>query len=313
VSTSSSRPFRFGVEMMGPFPGMTWPESVCELEALGYATLFVPDHFDEGYGPITAMATAVAASTSLTVASAVLAADFRHPAVLARELASIDRLSGGRLEVGLGAGYQENDYAVSGVPMAEPGVRVGRLFEQVRILKGLFAAGAESFSFDGEHYSITDLVLRPRPHRASGPPVLVAGGGERMLRFAAKHADIVGVNPSLPTSSQRDARNGLAAAVDEKFRWIRESAGDRYDAIEFHAWVRYPQVTDRGTAAVAELAARLGIDAEAVRESPFLLTGSVAEIVERLHQRRERWGYTYFTVLQAHAHAFAPVLDALAG
>lgn len=313
MSTSTPRPFRFGVEMMGPFPAMTWPESARELEALGYATLFAPDHFDEGYGPITTMATAAAATTSLTVASAVLAADFRHPAVLARELASIDRLSGGRLEVGLGAGYQEADYAVSGVPMAEPGVRVSRLFEQVRILKGLFTAGEAPFSFDGEHYSITDLVLLPRPHGPSGPPLLVAGGGRRMLRLAARYADIIGVNPSLPTSAERDARGGLPGAVDEKFRWIRESAGDRYDALEFHAWVRYSRVTDHGAAAVAELAARLGIGADVLRESPFVLVGTVAELVERLHQRRERWGYTYYTLLQERAHEFAPVLEALAG
>src|ERR1700744_3614587 len=108
--SASPRPFRFGVEMMEPFEGMTWAESARELEALGYSTLFAPDHFDEGLRPIAAMAGAAGATPGLTAAPAVFAADFRPPAVLARELASIDVLSEGRLEVGLGAGYQVNDY-----------------------------------------------------------------------------------------------------------------------------------------------------------------------------------------------------------
>ncbi len=139
---TGGRPFRFGVEMMAPFAGSSWADSARELEALGYSTLFVPDHFDEGYGPITAMATAAVATTSLRVASAVFAADFRHPAVLARELASIDQLSEGRLEVGLGAGYQINDYAGSGIAMDPPGVRVDRLIEYVTVLKGPVRGGS---------------------------------------------------------------------------------------------------------------------------------------------------------------------------
>lgn len=312
MTRRTPRPFRFGVEMMGPLPGRTWADSIRELEDTGYATAFVPDHFDEGHGPITAMATAAMAGTSLRVASAVLAADFRHPAVLARELASIDVLSGGRLEVGLGAGYQEADYRVAGLPMAEPGVRVGRLFEQVAILRGLFQSGGTPFTFTGEHYTLDDLVLRPRPHSPYGPPILIAGGGRRMLRFAAKHADIIGVNPRMPTSAQRDPGDALPEAIDEKFAWIRESAGERLDALEFHAWVRYAKLTGRGAAAVADLAPVFRADATAIRQSPIVLVGSVPEIVERLHERRERWGYSYFTVQQECARAFAPVIAALA-
>jgi len=160
---TARRPIRFGVEMMAPFAGSSWADSARELEALGYSTLFVPDHFDEGYGPITAMATAAVATTSLHVASAVFAADFRHPAVLARELASIDQLSEGRLEVGLGAGYQVNDYVGSGIAMDPPGVRVDRLIEYVTVLRGLFAEGP--FDFAGEHYRVTGLDGSPAPYR----------------------------------------------------------------------------------------------------------------------------------------------------
>lgn len=304
-------PFRFGVEMMEPFAGLSWAESARELEALGYSTLFAPDHFDEGLGPITAMATAAAATTALTVATAVFAADFRHPAVLARELASIDFLSGGRLEVGLGAGYQVDDYRSSGIAMDPPKVRVDRLIEYVVILRGLFLDG--EFSYVGEHFRIEELDGTPHPATPGGPPIFVAGGGPRMLRFAARHADIVGVNPSLPTSERRAEayRDGLAARVDEKFEWIREAAGPRYDDLVFHGWLQAARVTEDGRGAAAEIGAALDLDAADVLDSPFVLVGSVEEIVAKLQERRERWGYTYYTVQQPTAREFAPVLAAL--
>ncbi len=306
------RPFRFGVEMMAPFPGSSWADSARELEALGYSTLFVPDHFDEGYGPITAMATATVATTSLKVASAVFAADFRHPAVLARELASIDQLSEGRLEVGLGAGYQVNDYAGSGIAMDPPRVRVDRLIEYVSVLRGLFAEGP--FDFAGEHYHVTGLDGSPAPYRPGGPPIFVAGGGPRMLRFAAAHADIIGVNPSLPSSdvAATSVQDALPARIDRKFEWIWEAAGPRLGELEFHAWLRWAQVTDDARAEVQPLTGRFDASTDDVLASPIVLVGSVPEIVERLHARRERWGYSYYTLQQPVARAFAPVLAALA-
>jgi probable F420-dependent oxidoreductase len=306
-------PFRFGVEMMEPFAGMTWSESARELEALGYSTLFAPDHFDEGLGPITAMAAAAAATDELTVATAVLAADFRHPAVLARELAAIDVLSEGRLEVGLGAGYQVNDYRSSGIAMDPPKVRVDRLIEYVAVLRGLFAEGP--FTYSGEHFRIDALDGTPHPYTPGGPPIFIAGGGPRMLRFAAREADIIGVNPSLPTSERRDEarRDGVAARVDGKFALIREAAGERYERLIFHGWLQAAEVTDDGRRAATRIGTALGgLDADDVLESPFVLVGSVAEIVDRLHERRERWGYSYYTVQQPAAHTFAPVLEALA-
>lgn len=309
---SSSREFRFGVEMMGPFDGLTWAESARELESLGYATLFAPDHLDEGYGPITAMATAAAATTTLRVATAVLAADFRHPAVLARELASIDQLSGGRLEVGIGAGYQVNDYSGSGIVMDPPGIRVDRMIEHVAVLRGLFADGR--FDYAGEHYRITALDGSPRPDRPGGPPILIAGGGRRMLTFAAAHADIVGVNPSLPTSTLRSlsAPDALPASIDRKLGWVRAAAGARFSDLEIHAWLRFAHVTSDPRAAAAQLEDTFGSSAEQVLASPIVLLGSAGEIVERLHERRERWGYSYFTLQQPVAREFAPVLARLA-
>jgi probable F420-dependent oxidoreductase len=305
------RPFRFGVEMMEPFEGMTWADSARELEALGYSALHAPDHFDEGLGPVTAMASAATATESLVVGTAVLAADFRHPAVLARELAAIDVISEGRLEVGLGAGYNVDDYRWSGIEMDPPKVRVDRLEEYVAVLRGLFAEGP--FSFAGEHFRIDSLDGTPHPHTPGGPPIFVAGGGPRMLRFAARQADIVGVNPSLPTSEKRAeaAQDGVAARIDEKFALVREAAGDRYADLTFHGWLRHAQVTDDGRGVAAELAVATGLTEEDVLESPFALVGSVEEIVERLEQRRERWGYSYYTVQQPAAREFADVVAAL--
>src|SRR5207302_6761664 len=174
----SEHRFWFGIEVHGPLEGRTWSDTVRELEALGYSTLFVPDHFDEGFGPIAAMAAAVALTTTLKVGSLVFDCDYRHPAVLARELASIDLLSEGRLEVGLGAGWKKLDYDRSGISMDAPKVRVDRMIEHTQVLKGLFADGP--FSFKGEHYTVTELDGTPAPHRPGGPPIVIGGGGRRV-------------------------------------------------------------------------------------------------------------------------------------
>lgn len=303
---------QFGVEMMGPYEGLTWAASARELETLGYATLFVPDHFDEGLGPLTAMATAAAATTRLRVASAVLAADFRHPAVVARELASIDRLSGGRLEVGIGAGYRVPDYGSSGIRMDPPGLRVARMIEHIRVLKGLWADGP--FSFEGAHYQVTSLEGTPKPFRAGGPPIMVGGGSKRLLTFAGSVADIVGVNVALPTSDTPDRSlvDVLPAGIDQKLSWVREGAGARFAALTLHAWVLHTTITDHPATAVEPIAARNGVTPQEVLGSPLVLVGSVSNVVDRLLERRERWGFSYYTITQAHAQEFAPVLRRLA-
>jgi probable F420-dependent oxidoreductase len=308
---SVSRPIEIGVEMMHPFGESSWAQSARDLERLGYSTLFAPDHFDEGYGPITAMATAAAATTRLRVATAVFAADFRHPAVLARELASIDQLSQGRLEVGLGAGYQVNDYRGSGIAMQAPKVRVDRLIEYVAVLRGLFREGA--FSYEGEHYTITELDGTPAPYRPAGPPIFVGGGGKRLLRFAARHADIVGVNPTLPSSAAREQAvlDSTAQRIDEKFDWIRDAAGDRFDELVFHAWLKVAHVTNDAEKVVAPLTESFGGSVEDVLASPVVLVGTVDEILGRLRERRDRWGYTYYTIQQPVTEEFAAVVARL--
>ena len=305
------RTMRFGVEMMAPFEGRTWAESAQELEDLGYSTLFVPDHFDEGYGPITAMATAAAATTTLRVASAVFAVDFRHPAVLARELASIDALSEGRLEVGLGAGYQVADYRASGIAMDAPGVRVSRLMEYVTVLRGLFADGALDFA--GGQYTITGLDGSPGPTPPPGHPSSsrAAGAGCSASRLGTRISS-ASIHP-LPTSERAHeaVRDAAPERLDEKFRWVRDTAGPgSRDSNSTHG-CSHAEVTDDASAAIAPLAAAMGAHGDVALDSPIALVGSVQEIVERLHLRRERWGYTYYTVQQPVAHAFSAVIEEL--
>ena len=298
--------------MMGPFDGMSWADSARRLESLGYSTLFVPDHFHEGFGPITALAAAAAATTTLKVAPLVLNTDLRHPAVLARELASIDVLSMGRLEVGLGAGYNPLDYQRSGIAMDPPGVRVDRLIEHATVLRALWSESPTTF--EGTHYRIDDLDGTPKPFTVGGPPLLIAGGGTRMLRFAAQHADIVGVNVALASApDEASARDALPASIDEKFRRIRTDAGERFDDLEFNAWLTVCRVSNDVSSLGERLSAQFGAPAEEVLASPLILAGTIDEMIQGLEERRARWGYSYFTVQQPVIDDFAPVVATLTG
>jgi probable F420-dependent oxidoreductase len=299
--------------MQGPFEGVSWAESARRLEAWGYSTLFVPDHFHEGFGPVAAMATAAVATTTLKVGPMVLACDFRHPAVLARELATIDILSEGRLEIGLGAGYNILDYRRSGIPMDPATVRVDRLMEHTKVLKALFADGPTTFA--GEHYQITDLDGTPKPLRLGGPPLIIAGGGPRILRFAATAADIVGINPSIKggAAGADSARDALPARIDQKVAWVREAAGDRYDDIEFTAWLAVAEITNDAVAMGERMSPRFSARADEVLQSPVILVGTEAEIADRLEERRARWGYSYFVVQGPSAEKFAPLVARLTG
>lgn len=309
---TQARRFRFAVDLQAPFAGLSWTDSAREVEQLGYSTVFFPDHFDEGPGPIAAMAAAAAVTETLNVGVLVFDCDFRHPAVLARELATIDVMSGGRLEVGLGAGWKAADYHRSGIPMDRPGVRVGRLIEHAAVLKGLWADGP--FTFTGEHYEISELDGTPTPHRPGGPPILVGGGAPRLLRWAGATADIVGINASIHSGEidQAAAHDALADRIDEKVGWVREGAGERFDGLELNAWLATAELTDDPAVAEA-VAALFGTDAEGLRASPLALVGGAGEVADMLHERRDRWGYSYHVIPGDRAHVFAPTVADLTG
>lgn len=307
------RPFRFGLELQRPFDGMSWADSVRLVEDLGYSTMFVPDHFDEGLGPIAAMASAAAVTTTLNVGSLVFDCDFRHPAVVARELASIDQISHGRLEVGLGAGWKRLDYERSGIAMDTAKVRVERMIEHMTVLKLLF--GPTPATFHGEHYTITDLHGTPKPYRPEGPKFLIGGGGKRVLSFAAQHCDIIGINASIHSGEidTAAAQDSLSASIDQKVSWVRAAAGEAIAEREINAWLSVAEVTDRADRLAEALAGAFATTADEVVQSPLVLIGSSQQIAERLHERRDRWGYSY-TVIPGHqAQAFAPIVRAMAG
>jgi probable F420-dependent oxidoreductase len=309
----SSRLFRFAADLHEPLAGRTWLDSARELEMLGYSTLFVPDHFDEGLGPIAAMTGAAAVTRTLNVGALVFDCDYRHPAVLARELATIDVLSEGRLEVGLGAGWKRLDYDRAGIAMDSPKTRVDRMIEHTQILKALFAE--EPVTFAGEHYRITDLPGTPRPYSPGGPPFLIGAGAPRLLRYAGATADIVGVTGSI-LSGEIDtaaAQDTLPERMDKKLAWVREGAGDRFDDLELNSWTAVAEVTDDPAGFAETVALLFDTDAKSVLESPATLIGSLSECTERLQERRERWGFSYFSIPGDKVHDFAPLVAELTG
>lgn len=311
----ATKPFRFGVQVANAASGREWAEFARKAEDLGYSTLSMPDHFvNEEFAPVPALAAAAAATTTLRVGTLVLDNDYKHPVVLAKEAATIDLLSGGRLEFGLGAGWQRADYDASGMPYDEPGVRVSRFEEGLAVVRGLWADGP--FSFEGEHYRITELDGFPKPVQRPGPPVLIGGGSKRVLGIAGREADIVGINPSL-RAGEVTAETGKDAAEEsylQKVEWVRDGAGDRFDQLEFNVLIFVCIVTDDRDGMFEAMAPGFGLTPEAAAAVPLALVGTEEQIIETLQERREKYGFNDVTVQGADAmDALAPVVAKLAG
>lgn len=312
-ATPTPRPFRFGVQVSSAPSGAQWRELGRRAEALGYATATIPDHFTDQFAPLLALQSLADATTTLRVGALVLDNDYRHPLVLAKELATIDLLSEGRLEIGLGAGWMATDYAASGIPYDPPGVRVSRFAEALEVLRGCLGPGP--FSFTGDHYRIENYTGAPTPVQQPCPPILIGGGGPRVLRIAAQHADIVGINATLTDGVVGPGAfdSMTAAAVDHKVALLRAAAVDRIDRIEMNIRVFMTAVTDSPAATIEQIAHALAVPTELVRDSPFALIGSPTQIIETLQARRERWGFSYIIVGAEDLESFAPVVAALAG
>jgi probable F420-dependent oxidoreductase len=310
---AADRPFRFGAELMGGGTDANgWRMLARKAEALGYATLVIADHPGNQLAPIPAMLAAADATSTLRVGSFVLANDLRHPAVLAKDAATVDRLSDGRLELGIGAGWDRRDYERLGVPFAPAATRVDRLVESVAILKAFFEQ--ERFTFAGRHYSVRDLDGLPRPVQRPRPPILVGGGSRRVLSFAAREADIIGLNPNLASGSV-DARamaNATAEATAEKITWIRSAAAGRLSQPELNIRVYHTAVSGDRDAAARAVATATGLTAAQVLGSPHMLIGTTDQIADDLMQRREQYGLSYFVVTSDALETFAPVVARLA-
>ncbi|MEZ5244882.1 MAG: TIGR03621 family F420-dependent LLM class oxidoreductase [Acidimicrobiales bacterium] len=307
------RPFRFGVQINTTTPGMTWADTARRVEDLGFSTLVMPDHFEDQLAVAPALAVAAQATTTLRVGALVFGNDYRHPVVLAKDMATLDVLSDGRMEFGIGAGWMRSDYDAAGMSYDRPGERIDRMLESIEIIRGLFGDGPVDFA--GDHYTISGLDGLPKPVQTP-PPLLIGGGGKRMLTIAAQHADIVGVTANLKAGEiGPDAVADITPArFDEKLEWVRDAAGDRMADIELNSLVMSTQVVDDQQAAIEGTAALFGLDPAEAAASPILLVGSPDQIVRQLEERRERWGFSYFIVQGLDtAIALEPVVARLAG
>ncbi len=306
-------PFRFTLQCSSTTDPDEFRSQARRAEDLGYHALTIADHFDDQLAPVPALMAAADSTTSLRLGWLVLCNDYRHPVVVAKEAATIDRLSGGRLLVGLGAGWMTTDYERAGIIMDRPGVRIDRLAEAVTVVKGLFADGPLDFA--GDHYTITGLDGLPKPVQHPRLPIIIGGGGRRVLELAAREADIVGLNVNLAvgTIDERAYPNGTAEATDEKLRWVRRAAGDRFDDLTIQTRIHLALVTDDAPSLVDELAPQFGLTPTEAVETPHALVGSVDALCDQLIERRERWGISMIGLSADVVDDMAPVVARLAG
>ncbi len=314
----SRNPFRFGYLAMEPLlSSRDLVTRASRARELGFTTFQVSDHFDRSpMAPLVSLAAVAAGVDDLRVGTLVLSNDFRHPALLAKELATLDLLSDGRLEVGLGAGWMTADYAVSGIPLERAGLRIDRLGESVTVVDAVLRAG-DPVTLDGEHYRVAGLSSVPAPRQSPRPPFLIGGGGRRILTLAAQVADIVSINLSVQegTVGPQAARSSIAEATDEKLGWVRSAAGSRMELLELHVLAYWSRITDDPEAeAERRIAAQgLTLTAEELLQSPHCLIGPLEELVERVHRLRDRWQINYVTFYGADAEGMAPLVARLAG
>jgi probable F420-dependent oxidoreductase len=314
------RAFRFGIINEQSHALGAWTVRAQRAEALGYATFLirdhlVPDFFGHQLAPLPALMAAACATYTLRVGALVIDNDYRHPAMLAKEAATIDLLSGGRFELGLGAGWLRAEYEQAGLVFDPPGVRIDRLEEALAVLKGLFSGAPLVFS--GKHYAISGLDGFPKPLQRPHPPILIGAGSPRMLRLAGREADIVGILGSSTRTSTLvdDPAERLAETVAGKVALVRESAGDRFTELELSTVVGVTVTDDprREAAALIDRRGWTGIAPEQVLEMPSFVIGSIDEIAETLEARRDRLGLSYYVVSDADMEAFAPVVARLRG
>ncbi len=306
-------PFRFGLSLAGFDHGHDWAETARRIEDLGYSTMLVPDHLGDQLAPLPAVAAAAAVTTTLRVGTFVLDNDYRHPVLLAKETATVDLLSGGRFELGLGAGWRREEYDAAGIVFDAGKIRLARLEEAVAVLRGLWSG--EPFSFDGDHYQVQNLEGRPLPAQPGGPPLFLGGGGPRLLALAGANADIVGLAPRARPVGTLDPADVSPEAVETKLDAVRAAAGARFAEIELNVLTLVMEVDDHvdRERRVDELAGRWGLEPAAVRDSPHVVLGPPEQVVEDLLARRERFGISYVTVPEPALADFAPVVARLAG
>ena len=314
------RPFRFGLQAARVNDPDDWLALARCAEDTGYSCFMVPDHLGR-LSTFPALMAAATATREVKLATYVLNQDFRPPAVLAQEAATVQLLTGGRLELGIGAGWAIHEYTQAGLTYDAAGVRVARFGEYLEVVKGLLNASTP-FSYAGKFFTLDSYA--PLPKHRTPPPILVGGGSPRILAIAGRLADIISVSTRASGDGRVDMPNISLAAVENKVRRIQQAAGDRFDQIELNMTVRDVRLTDdrRATACQllnewASVPQRLAnvdqLSEQDVLDSPHIAIGSVEQIVEQLELARERWGFAYLEVSSTDADAVAPVMERLNG
>ena len=310
---SNARPFRFGVITESAPSREQWTTLVRKAEDLGYATFLLADHYVNEFPPIAALMAAADATKTLRVGSFVFDNDFRHPALLAKEVAALDLLSGGRFELGIGAGWHRPEYEQVGLSFDRAGVRIDRLEEAIGIIKQFFTE--EAVTFAGNHYTVTDLKAFPKPLQRPHPPILMGGGGKRLLTLAGREATIIGLHLKVNDDGTVDASERTEAALAQKVEWVRQAAGKRIAAVELNLLVANVIITqDQWQAAEQYLRerGRPGTTVEQLLANPYMLIGSVEQLTERIQRLRELFGISYLVLDTEYMEAFAPVVARLA-
>lgn len=320
------RPFRFGVQSYHAESAADWRDQARRAEDLGFSTFHLADHVI-GPGPalaatnhpvqtvaaIPAMAVAAEATSTIRIGCRVLCIDYRNPVMLAKELATLDFFSEGRLEIGLGAGWLANEYEAMGVPFDRAGVRLDRLEEQLAVLRACFGEGEVEVT--GAHVHAVGFEGVPKPVQQPRPPIMIGGGAQRVLGIAGREADIVSLN--FNNASGKIGPQGVGSSTAEltaqKIDWIRAGAGERFDDLELEIGAYFTIVTDDRAGTTAKMAPMFGLSPEEFGEHPHALVGSVDEIADQLVERRERYGISYVTFGASAVPAVAPIVARLTG
>jgi probable F420-dependent oxidoreductase len=317
MKATSIKPFRFGANVAHAASRSAWAEKARKVESLGYNILTIPDHLaDPIFAPIPALVSAAEATKNLRVGTNVLNNDLRHPVLIAREAATVDLLTDGRLQLGLGAGSIRSEYDQAGLNFDRGAVRVERLAEATAIVKGLLRG--ERVTLAGRHYRVSGHSISLLPVQKPHPPILIGGNGPQLLSLAAREADIVGLSGITfrdGGAAPPDLSGWRASSVDLRMELVREVAGGaRYARLEINALVQRVIVTDNRRKAAEELMSRWSdLTPDEILESPYVLIGTVEQIIIDLNLRRERWGISYYTIREPDLDTFAAVIARLAG
>jgi probable F420-dependent oxidoreductase len=321
-----THPFRFGIQSYAPTSGRQWRDLARKAEDLGFSSFHLADHVI-GPGPaldatghpvqtvaaVPAMAVAAEATSTIKIGCRVLCVDYRNPVMLAKELATLDMFSEGRLEIGLGAGWLKNEYEAMGIPFDRAGIRLDRMEEVISLLRAAFSPG--EMNIHGSHVHAVGFEAVPKPFSDRIPPLMIGGGARRILAIAGREADIVSLN--FDNSSGRLGPEGIGSSTAEltleKIQWVKEGAGSRFPDIELEIAAYFTVVTDEGEAVRSKMGSMFGLSADQMAEHPNALIGSIDEICDRIVERRDRFGISYVSFGSSNIDAIAPVVARLAG